>query len=68
MRVVVELVERTRVFPKALAGVRGPGGGAVKIDVFAFAKVGADADNVALVCDHVNQLGLPVDAADGRVA
>ena len=64
----MELVERTRVFPKALAGQRRRGGGVVKIDVFTFAKIGADSNHVAFVRDDVNQFELTVDAADGRVA
>src|SRR4029077_1667583 len=44
------------------------GGGAVKIDVFPASVVGPYADNVALVGDDVDQLELPVEAADGGVA
>ena len=53
---------------EALAGLRRCGGGAVKIDVFPAAVVGPHADDVALVGDDVNQLELPVEAADGGVA
>src|SRR5205823_9474383 len=67
-RVVANLVERTQVFVEALAGQCGGNGSAVKIDLFAMAVVRPHADNVALVGDDVNQLELPVEAADGGVA
>ena len=63
----ISLSER-EVFEEALAGLRGSHGGAVEIDVLALAVVGAHADDVALVGDDVDQLELPVEAADGGVA
>ena len=53
---------------EALAGLRRCGGGAVEIDVFPAAVVGPHADDVALVGHDVDQLELPVEAADGGVA
>src|SRR6266446_9583681 len=57
-----------KVFMKALAGLRKCGRGAVKIDVFPAAVVSPHADDVALVGGDVDQLELPVEAADGGVA
>src|SRR5439155_5062569 len=67
-RVVSNLVERAQVFVEALAGQCGGHGSAVKIDLFAVAVVRPHADDVALVGDDIDQLELPVEAADSGVA
>ena len=63
-RVISHLVERSQVFVEALAGLCGGSGEAVKIDFFV-AVVRADADDIALVGDDVDERELPIEAADG---
>src|SRR6266516_826990 len=65
-RFVPQSVERMDVFKETFARVRRRNGRAVKIDIF-LAIVCAHADHVALIGHDVDELELPVEAADRRV-
>jgi hypothetical protein len=67
-RVRVEFIQRGDVVHEPLARFLWRRRGAVEIDLFAAAKVCLHADHVALIGDDVNQLVLPEEAADRRIA
>ena len=52
---IADGVERAEIFQETPARLGGRGGRAVKVDVFAVAIVGPDADHVALIGDNENQ-------------
>src|SRR5438128_8829412 len=65
-RFVPQSVERMDVFKETFARVRWRNGRAIKIDVL-LAVIGAHANHVALIRHDVDELELPVEAADSRV-
>ena len=64
---VAHLVEVGEVLQEAFAGAFGRDFGAVEVRFFAFAVVGAEADDVAFVGGDVGEFVLTVEAADGGV-
>src|SRR5437016_6327742 len=66
-RLSAQCIEGVYIFEEALAGAVRHNRQVVKVDVLV-PKVGAQADHVALISDEVDELELPVEAADSGIS
>ncbi len=65
---IAQLICLLNVFEEKLAGPLRSGGRAVKVDLFARAKIGAQANDVTFIAEQVNQLVFSKESEDRGVS